>query len=77
MADIKFEEIMKVDFTGFFHHVVPDIISKNSKKYRSNIVEALNISEIWVVAEKIIQYHQYIILSLFPWLDQKDTGEFC
>ena len=33
MADIKFEKVVEVDFAGFFHHVVADIVSEDCEKY--------------------------------------------
>ncbi len=65
MADIELEKVVKVDFPGFFHHVVSNIVSKNGKKYWSDVMKALDVPEVWVMAKEVIQDHKYIILALF------------
>lgn len=66
VANIEFEEVVEVDFAGLFHHVVPDVIAENGQKDRGDIMEALDVPEIWMMSEEVVQDHEDIILSFFP-----------
>ena len=70
MADIELEKVMEVDFAGFFHHVVANVVSEYGEKYWGDVMEALDIPEFRVMAEEIIKDHEYVVLALFP-LSQK------
>jgi hypothetical protein len=65
VTDVKFKKVVEIDFAWFLHHVVADVVSENGEKYWSDIVEALNVSKFWMVAEKIVKDHEYVILAFF------------
>lgn len=65
MAYVKFEKVVEIDFAWFLHHVVADVVSEYGEKYWSDIVKALDVPEFWVVAEKIVKDHEYVILAFF------------
>ena len=56
---------MEVDFAGLFHHVVPDVVAENGQKDRSDVMEALDVPEIGMMAEEVVQDHEDVILSFF------------
>lgn len=65
VANIKLEKVVKVYFTSFFHHVVADVISKDCKKYWSNVMKALNVPEFWMMTKEVIKDHEYVVLAFF------------
>ena len=75
MANIEFEKIMEINFTGFLHHVIANVISKNGQKYWCDVMEPLNVPEFWMMAKEVIEHHEYVILPFFPLLIKKVTDE--
>ncbi len=66
MSDVKFKNIIEVDFTSLLKHIVAHIIAKNGQKHGSNIMKSLDIPKLLIMIKKVIQHNEDIILSFFP-----------
>ncbi len=75
MANIELEEIIEINFSGLFHHIVSNVISKDCQENRGHIMESLNIPKFGIVTKEVIQYHENIILSFFSLIVDKSTSE--
>lgn len=76
VPDVEFKKIVEVNLSRLLHHIVPDVISKDSEEYRSYVMKALNVPEILVMAKEVIKNHQHVILSFFSLWYQKSTDGF-
>jgi hypothetical protein len=64
VAHVVFQKIMEVYSASFSHHIIAHIVAVENQKDRSDVMEALNIFQIFVFGKKIIQDAQYCLLFL-------------